>query len=203
MHYLLLVVTDDTSSIEDELEPYSQHNEVAPYRGDEITEEEWSEFLQHYTLEAEEQGVDVTDRKSMYRTFGDSWSNSSWKYIAGEGKWFQYYTRNPEGHFDYYYNGWDKDTLQLREGAEFELGDREFFNEPEPFPYAAKKADITNLDDLAKQCCALLHYGIWIGMVPGVYTSSKEEAGKLSATVRDILADEPDDAMIAIINCHT
>ena len=152
-HFTVLIIGDDP---EKQLEPYSEHLEVAPTDQGIVPNEELARFFEHYKekypkktnfmmvvgteLLADE---NVVTLEKMYKKHGREWNGNTWRKHT-DGTWHEYSTYNPNSKWDWYSIGgrWSG-FFKLKPGGEGKIGELEVM--------AEKVTDKTLADQLLKK----------------------------------------------------
>jgi hypothetical protein len=117
-HFTVLVIGENP---EDQLAPYCENIEVAPYNKEVVSDEDIQRFMNHYR-EEKPQDKDLPF-EDMYRKYGNDWNSKNWK-KGPDGKYYEVSTYNPESKWDWYCIGgrWSG-FFKLKPGAKGNIGE--------------------------------------------------------------------------------
>jgi len=108
-HFTVLIVGKDP---EKQLEPFSEHIEVAEYQRDVISDEEKQSFMDVYQIyDADRTYATITEAEAnvnktltfdeLYERYGKDWNGNSWVKNS-DGDWAEFSTYNPLSKWDWF-----------------------------------------------------------------------------------------------------
>lgn len=111
-HYAVLIIGKNP---EQQLAPYNENIEVAPYIVSEVSEEEKERMLEYYQ---ERDNITYSSFEECYKKNGRDWNGGIWKKIGSQ--WVEFSTYNPNSKWDWYSLGgrWSGKFIKLKPNAE-------------------------------------------------------------------------------------
>jgi len=115
-HYTVLITGADP---EEQLQKYSEHNEMEKYEVGVVGKDEKQRMIDYYVKKR------IVPEKmtfeKLYEQEGKSWNNNCWKKENGE--WHEFSTYNPDSKWDWYLLGgrWSG-MIKLKEGKTGDVG---------------------------------------------------------------------------------